>query len=44
MGSSQNFRRWRTNAQNSIRILTRTPQNWFFIVSGGGPGGVRMIQ
>lgn len=45
IGNSQNFLRTRMKSHNSPRNDTGTPvQNWFFIVSGAGPGGSRAIQ
>jgi hypothetical protein len=45
IGSSQNFLRTRMKYHSSAINDTGAPvQNWFFIVSGAGPGGSRAIQ
>ena len=45
IGISQYFFRTRRNDQNSLRERQHGgSQNWFFMDSGAGPGGVRSIQ
>ncbi len=45
IGSIQNFLRTRMKVQSSPRKASMAcPQNWFFMVSGFGPGGARSIQ